>query len=71
MRSSIWFLVSRTSTSGSTTPVGRTICSTTRLEWFFSKSPGVADTNTIWRVRCRNSSKVWGRLSSALGSRKP
>ena len=33
IRSSIWFLVSRTSTSGSTTPVGRTICSTTRLEW--------------------------------------
>ncbi len=28
MRSSIWFLVSRTSTSGSTIPVGRTICST-------------------------------------------
>ena len=30
IRSSIWFFVSRTSTSGSTTPVGRTICSTMR-----------------------------------------
>ena len=32
IRSSIWVLVSRTSTSGSTIPVGRTICSTSRSE---------------------------------------
>jgi excinuclease ABC subunit B len=63
--------VSRTSTSGSITPVGRTICSTIREEWLRSKSLGVADTNTICGVCSRNSSKVWGRLSSALGSRKP
>ena len=47
IRSSIWFFVSRTSTSGSITPVGRTICSTIWDEWLRSKSLGVADTNTI------------------------
>jgi len=36
-----------------------------------SKSLGVADTNTICGVCWRNSSKVCGRLSIALGSRKP
>jgi hypothetical protein len=52
-------------------PVGRTICSTTREEWPYSNSPGVADTITSSGVLARNSSKVCGRLSSALGSRKP
>ena len=52
-------------------PVGRTICSTIFEEWLRSNSPGVADTNTIWGVFWRNSSNVWGRLSSADGSRKP
>jgi hypothetical protein len=36
-----------------------------------SKSLGVAETNTICGVCARNSSNVCGRLSSALGSRKP
>ena len=40
IRSSIWFFVSRTSTTGSTIPVGRTICSTTRVERVRSYSPG-------------------------------
>jgi hypothetical protein len=71
MRSSIWLRVSRTSTSGSTIPVGRTICSTIRADRVRSYSPGVADTKTICGVIERNSSKVCGRLSSALGSRNP
>ena len=71
IRSSIWLRVSRTSTSGSMIPVGRTICSTIRGECVRSYSPGVADTNTICGVIERNSANVCGRLSSALGSRKP
>ena len=71
IRLSIWFLVSRTSTSGSTIPVGRTICSTIRGECERSYSPGVAETNTICGVIERNSANVCGRLSIALGKRKP
>ena len=71
IRSSIWLRVSRTSTSGSTIPVGRTICSTIAAECSRSYSPGVADTNTICGVIERNSWKVCGRLSIALGSRNP
>ena len=71
MRSSIWLRVSRTSTIGSTIPVGRTICSTTLPEWAFSYLPGVAETNTSVGVIARNSSNFCGRLSSADGSRKP
>ena len=71
IRSSIWLVVSRTSTTGSTMPVGLTICSTTLVDRVRSYSPGVAETNISWGVIERNSSKVWGRLSSALGSRKP
>jgi hypothetical protein len=56
---------------GSTMPVGRTICSTILPEWLRSKSPGVAETNRICGVIERNSSNVCGRLSIALGSRKP
>jgi hypothetical protein len=52
-------------------PVGRTICSTIRAAWVRSYAPGVAETNTIWGVIDRNSSNVCGRLSMALGSRKP
>ncbi len=51
IRSSIWLRVSRTSTSGSTIPVGRTICSTIRFADARSNSPGVADTITIWPIR--------------------
>ena len=40
MRSSIWPLVGRTTTSGSTRPVGRTICSTTWLECDISYAAG-------------------------------
>ena len=71
IRSSIWLRVSRTSTSGSTIPVGRTICSTMCLECSRSYSPGVADTNTSCGVIERNSANVCGRLSIALGSRNP
>ena len=49
IRSSIWLRVSRTSTIGSTMPVGRTICSTTCEEWLRSNSPGVAETKTQLR----------------------
>ena len=52
-------------------PVGRTICSTIFDEWLRSNSPGVAETNTICGTLVRNSSNVCGRLSIALGSRKP
>ena len=40
-------------------------------EWSRSNGPGVAETNTSCLVIDMNSSNVWGRLSSALGSRKP
>ena len=46
IRSSIWLRVGRTSTSGSTSPVGRTSCSTTWVDTDISHSPGVADTKT-------------------------
>ena len=52
-------------------PVGRTICSTIRLECVRSYSPGVADTNTICGVIERNSWNVCGRLSSADGNPEP
>ncbi len=52
-------------------PVGRTICSTTRAECARSNCPGVAETNISCGVIDMNSSNVCGRLSSALGSRKP
>ena len=71
MRSSIWFRVARTSTSGSTNPVGRTSCSTTWLEADSSHSPGVADTKTTCGTLAMNSSNRRGRLSRAEGSRNP
>ena len=47
------------------------ICSAMWVEWRSSKAPGVADTNSSWLARSRNSSKRSGRLSSADGSRNP
>ena len=43
MRSSIWPFVGRICTSGSTSPVGRTICSTIVFEMLQLVGPGVAD----------------------------
>ena len=47
-RSSIWPFVGCTMTSGSTSPVGRTICSTTCVDTSSSYGLGVADMNTTW-----------------------
>ena len=70
-RSSIWPLVGRTTTCGSISPVGRTICSTTRDDTSNSKAEGVALMKTTWPTRSVNSSNRSGRLSSAEGSRNP
>src|SRR5207237_8395 len=70
-RSSIWFFVARSSTSGSTIPVGRISCSAIRVDCRSSYGPGVAETKTICGTFSRYSSKRSGRLSSADGSRKP
>ena len=60
------------STSGSTSPVGRMICSTTTpCESRSSKSPGVAERLIICGTSDMNSSNWSGRLSSADGRRKP
>src|SRR5881409_3109871 len=56
MRSSICPFAGRTSTWGSTRPVGRTICSTTCWLVCRSYSPGVAETKTTWLMRPSNSS---------------
>src|SRR5215217_3133305 len=47
------------------------ICSTICSERSSSYGPGVAETKTICPVLSRNSSQFSGRLSNALGSRKP
>ena len=52
-------------------PVGRTICSTVRVDSAFSNWPGVAETITRRGTRSRNSSNLSGRLSIAEGRRKP
>ena len=70
-RSSIWPSTGRTSTSGSTRPVGRMICSATRLARFNSYSAGVAETQSIWGILASNSGNFKGRLSKAEGMRKP
>ena len=70
-RSSIWPLVGRTTTSGSISPVGRTICSTTCFDTFSSYALGVADMKMTWLIFSPNSSNRSGRLSIADGSRKP
>ena len=67
-RSSTWPRTGRMSTSGSTSPVGRMICSTTApCESRSSKSPGVAETLIICGTSDMNSSNWSGRLSSADG----
>ena len=63
--------VGRTSTSGSMSPVGRTICSTTCDDTSSSYGLGVAERNTTWFTFSTNSSKRSGRLSIADGSRNP
>ncbi len=57
---------------GSTSPVGRTICSTkTPPARSISHGPGVAETNTVWPRIASHSSNLSGRLSVQDGSRKP
>ena len=71
-RSSTCPVVGRTSTTGSRTPVGRITCSATSPTLTsISQSPGVAETNTVWLAFSQNSSPFNGRLSAALGKRKP
>ena len=70
-RSSTWVDAGRTSICGSTSPVGRTTCSTTCAWCARSYSAGVAETKTVRFIRRSNSSSRSGRLSSADGSRKP
>ena len=69
--SSTWVTAGRTSICGSTSPVGRTTCSTTWPLCSRSKSAGVADTNTVCGMIRLNSSNRSGRLSSAEGSLNP
>ena len=47
------------------------ICSATWLQRESSQGPGVADTQSIWGMRSKNSSNRNGRLSKAEGSLKP
>lgn len=70
-RSSIWPSLGLMMISGSMRPVGRMICSTTLSVMPSSYLPGVADRKTFCPTRSRNSSHFSGRLSIALGSRKP
>ena len=71
-RSSTCPWAGRSSTLGSSRPVGRTSCSTTSPpDSSTSKAAGVAETKSTWFRRPMNSSKVRGRLSRADGSRKP
>ncbi len=71
IKSSTWWMAGRTSICGSTSPVGRTSCSTTWPVCSASYTEGVAETNTLWRITFSNSSKRSGRLSIAEGRRKP
>ncbi len=61
--SRVWPAIGRTSTGGSTSPVGRMICSAIRFETRCSYSPGVAETKITCRMYSRNSSHFRGRLS--------
>ena len=70
-KSSTWSAAGRTSTSGSTSPVGRTTCSTTSPERSSSYALGVAETKMTCPARSSHSSNRRGRLSSADGSRNP
>ena len=69
--SSTCVVAGRTSTSGSTSPVGRTTCSTICELLDNSHAAGVADTKTDRRILRSNSSNRSGRLSSADGNRNP
>jgi hypothetical protein len=71
MRSSTWVDAGRTSICGSTSPVGRTTCSTTCPWCVRSYSDGVAETKTLRFIMPSNSSNLSGRLSSAEGRRNP
>ncbi len=71
IRSSIWFFVGLTSTTGSKSPVGRTSCSAIWNDFSLSYSDGVADTKMQFLMYCSNSSNFNGLLSNALGSLKP
>ncbi len=70
-RSSIWPVVGRMSTSGSTSPVGRMTCSAMLVLCSNSNGPGVAESMMVWPVLATNSSKRNGRLSRAEGKRNP
>ncbi len=62
----------RTSTSGSTKPVGLINCSTIFfLDLSISHCCGVAERNKDWGILGQNSSALSGRLSKAEGIRKP
>ena len=62
----------RTSTAGSSNPVGRMICSTALPPHSANSiSPGVADANITSPTMPRNSSRFRGRLSRAEGRRNP
>ena len=71
-KSSIWPRTGFRTIFGSTKPVGRITCSTTS-PFVFSNSyfPGVADRYTFCPTRSKNSGNLSGRLSIALGKRKP
>ena len=81
LRSARWWISSSRSSTrplegliticGSTSPVGRMICSTTPSAMPSSYLPGVAERYTVWPTRDENSSQVSGRLSMADGSRNP
>ena len=71
IRSSICPSTGRTDTSGSSSPVGRRICSTRISSCSASYFEGVADTNIIWSICDSNSSKLSGLLSNAEGSLNP
>ena len=70
-RSSIWFRVGRSSTSGSTRQVGRISCSATRFDRRSSQAPGVAETKTSAAPSpgTRRSAAAGCRARSAAGSR--
>ena len=63
IRSSICPSVGRTSTPGSTRPVGRSSCSTTLADFSRSYFDGVADANIVVPMYPSNSSNFRGRLS--------
>src|SRR5213078_3325048 len=72
IRSSTWFSIGRMMQGGSTSPVGRTICSTkTPPARSISQRPGVADTKIVGPRYSSHSWNLSGRLSVHDGRRKP